>query len=59
MAEYDDKRVNVDSIENVSNDSIPAMGNVDDKIVYDLEHHGEEIGMTFRTIMAAAVSTSK
>ena len=56
MAQYDDKGPNVDSIEHASNDGVPTTGNVDDKIVYDLEHHGEEIGLTFRTIMAAVVS---
>jgi uncharacterized protein YuzE len=58
MSEYDDKRVKVDSIENASNDNVPATGDVDDKIIFDLEHHGEEIGMTFRTIIAAAASTA-
>jgi len=52
-----EKRADIDTIENVSsssNDSLPT-GDADDKIIYDLQHHGEEIGMTFRTIMAACV----
>jgi hypothetical protein len=57
MASYEDKSntAHIDAIDNVSSDSVPSSGNVDDKIIYDLEHHGEEVGITFRTFMAACV----
>lgn len=52
-----EKTSNVDTIENIINDSLPT-GNADDQIIRDLQEHGEEVGMTFRTIMAACVSRS-
>ena len=58
MATYDDKTGGVDAVENASNTSdhnAPRGGDVDDQIIYDLQHHGEEVGFTFRSLMAAAV----
>jgi hypothetical protein len=61
MATYDDKTGGVDAVENASNNSdrgVPQGGNVDDQIIYDLQHQGEEVGFTFRSLMAAAVRMS-
>lgn len=59
MAAYDDKNAGIDSIENASNEGAPVhttRHNADDDIIRDLETHGEEVGFTFRSLMAAAVS---
>jgi len=45
----------IDNIEQVSNDSSDVV-DANERIIHELETHGEEVGMTFRTIMAAAVS---
>ena len=62
MANYDDKNAGIDSIEHASNDSPPQVHGVhgrhdaDEDIIRDLQTHGEEVGFTFRSLMAAAVS---
>jgi len=59
MATYDDKAAasHVDNVEQVSNESSthsPVDSN--EQIIHELETHGEEIGLTWRSILAAAVS---
>lgn len=44
----------IDNIEQVGHDSSNGV-NADDRIIRDLETHGEEVGLTFRTVMAAVV----
>jgi hypothetical protein len=47
----------LDAIEQVSHDSNSDTNmSGDQAIIHELETHGEEIGMTWRTVLAAAVS---
>jgi hypothetical protein len=48
----------VDAVEQAPPDDVPPQ-NADEAIIRDLQNQGEEIGMTWRTIMAAIVRPTR
>jgi hypothetical protein len=58
MASSADKEIAMHSeaIERESNQSLPSTSDLDEKIIHQLEHTGEEVGLTWRTILAVIVS---